>query len=491
MRAGPKRAVTAEPLDLSGLPISGSARVAAFAEHYLVIPQGKGAKRPFRLRDWQLELVESLVPTNGDRPRQGVITLPRGNGKSALASVLATYFLFADDTESAEVLCVATTEVQARIVFNRVRRMIELSTELSARVQVFADRMYLPQTDSTIAPLPAMEAALQGYSPTFAVVDELSFVPEEVWQSMTLASGKREHSLVLGISTPGDNRESVLWNLVDYGRNNPKSKSFYLKEFASPLDADISDESAWQIANPALGDFLSLDALRLDASTAREDAFRRFRMGQWTSGASAWLSAEQWASCADPGHSVDSRQPVVLAFDGSISDDCTALTGCTVPVAGELPHLFTVQIWVKDAPGWTVDRDEVDATLADSFDRYNVVELVADPYGWRDPLQRWAKRYGNTRVIEFPSYVVSRMAPFTDSLATAIRQREVTHDGNPVMALHVANARAKTTSAGDVIVKDRKMSPRKIDSAVTSVMAFGRANWHSANPRKTRRLMAM
>src|SRR5688572_15277000 len=111
VRAGPKRAVTAEPLDLSGLPECGAARVAAFAEQFLQVPQGKGAKTPFVLRHWQLEIVESLVPTTGDRPRQGIITLPRGNGKSALASVLAAYFLFADRVESAEVLCIATTEV--------------------------------------------------------------------------------------------------------------------------------------------------------------------------------------------------------------------------------------------------------------------------------------------------------------------------------------------------------------------------------------------
>lgn len=76
------------------------------------IPQGKGAKTPFVLRQWQQDIVGGLIPETGDRPRQGVISLPRGNGKSALASVLAAYFLFADTTEGAEVLCVATEELR-------------------------------------------------------------------------------------------------------------------------------------------------------------------------------------------------------------------------------------------------------------------------------------------------------------------------------------------------------------------------------------------
>jgi phage terminase large subunit-like protein len=370
--------------------------------------------------------------------------------------------------------------------------MIELSPLLLEQVQVFSDRIYLPNTDSTITPLPGLEGALQGYSPTLAIVDELAFVREELWSAMTLASGKREHSLVLGISTPGTSRDGVLWQLVEYGREHPADGSFYLKEFAAPLDADVHDEGAWAVANPALGDFLSVDALRLDARTAREDNFRRYRMGLWTSGASAWLSAQAWADCADTSRVVTPREPVVLAFDGSISDDCTALTGCTIPPTdADKPHLFVIEIWAKDEPGWTVDRDKVDAAVHAAFKRYDVREMVCDPYGWREAINRWAKRYGSERVLEYPSYIVSRMAPATDGLATAVRQGQVTHDGNPVLAQHVANARAKNTQVGDVIVKDRKSSPRKIDSAVTSIMAFGRAHWHLQHPRKSRRLVAI
>ncbi len=491
MKAGPKRQVTVPQLDLSHLPVNGERRVSAFAEEFLCIPQGKGAKKPARLRPWQKQIVRGLMPGRGARPRQGVVSMPRGNGKSGLAAVLAAYFLFADGVEGAEVLCVATDERQARIVFNRVRRMIELNPVLEEQVQVFQDRIYVPSTDSALFPLPSVVDALQGYSPTFAIVDELHYVKEDVWEAMTLASGKREHSLVLGISTPGDNRDSVLYRLCEYGRQNPSDKAFFFREYAAPIGADLHDEAVWKVANPALGDFLSADAIRLDARTAREDNFRRYRLGQWVNGASAWLPRDEWDRCADTSVTVTAKTRVVLAFDGSISDDSTALTGCTVPSDGSKPHVFVLNVWAKDEPGWTVDRDEVDAAVKDAFRRYNVVELVADPYGWRTEIQRWAKRYGATRVVEFPSYVLSRMAPFTDSLTTAIKQQTLTHDGNDVLAQHLANARAKSTVYGDVIVKDRKGSPRKIDAAVTTVMAYGRADWHAANPKKKRRLVTM
>src|SRR5690625_6565380 len=86
--------------------------------------------------------------------------------------------------------------------------MIELNSELSQRVQVFQDRIYVPNTASELRPLPAEPNALQGYDPTLMIVDELHVVTDRVWESVSLAAGKRPESLTLAISTPADNTES-------------------------------------------------------------------------------------------------------------------------------------------------------------------------------------------------------------------------------------------------------------------------------------------
>jgi phage terminase large subunit-like protein len=180
--------------------------VDAFAREYLRVPKGTGAGEPFRLRRWQLDIVRAMFPGRGVRPRQGVVSMPRGNGKTGLAAVLALYGLFADEVQGAQVLTVASDERHARHVFNACRRMIELDGRLAEQVQVFQDRIYVPHTDSTLAPLPAEPAALQGWDPTLAVVDELHVVGEATWEAMALASGKRDHSLTLAISTPAGHR---------------------------------------------------------------------------------------------------------------------------------------------------------------------------------------------------------------------------------------------------------------------------------------------
>jgi phage terminase large subunit-like protein len=223
MRAGPKAEVTAPPLDLSALPPSGGARVVAFCETFLHVPKGIGARQPLRLRPWQVEIVCGLF--DAPRPRQGLVSIPRGNGKSTLAAALGLYGLFADGVEGAQVLCVASDERQARIVFNAARRMIELEPLLDERCQVFQSRLYLPHTDSTLLTLPAEMGALQGYDPSLAVVDELGVVTRDVWESVSLAAGKRDTSLTLAISTPAADLDSVRRRRRLSGSGPPRRRS--------------------------------------------------------------------------------------------------------------------------------------------------------------------------------------------------------------------------------------------------------------------------
>ena len=489
MKMGPKRAVTAEALDLSELPEKRDyRRIDAFARRFLKVPKGTGAGEAFRLRPWQRQLVKAMYPPTGRRPRQGVVSMPRGNGKSALAAVLALYGLYADGVQGAQVLVVASDERQARIVFNAARRMIELSPELAEQCQVFTDRIYVPSTDSTLAPLPAEPAALQGWDPSLTIVDELHVVTERVWDAMALAAGKREESLTLAISTPADSLDSVMWRLVEYGRENPDDRGFSLVEYSAPDGCELTDRDAWKAANPALGDFLHADAVEALLRTTREDAFRRYRLGQWVGAADAWLPWGLWDSCATDRRLPDDGTPVVLAFDGSASGDSTALMGATLD---PVPHLFKVALWEapENDPQWRVPRGQVSAMVDAAMDRWDVRELAADPWGWRSELEEWGARHGG-RVVEWNTAHAGRMAPATDRLYAALADSEVTHDGDEEVAVHVGNAVAKRTAMGAVVSKDKRGSSRKIDAAVAMIVAHDRAAWHRANPPKRRRVVA-
>ncbi len=469
MRAGPKREVTADPLNLDGLPRSGGDRVIAFIQAFLLTPKGTGAKHPFLLRQWQKRIVRGLF--DEPRPRQGLVSIPRGNGKSTLAAALGLYGLLGDGVEGAQVLTVASDERQARIVFNAARRMVELNPELVARVQVFQDRLYVPGTDSVLAPLPAEPGALQGFDPSLCIVDELHVVGAPVWEAMSLASGKRDLSLVLAISTPAADSESVMWKLVEHGRVGD-DPSFYFQEFAAPTGCDVADEDAWEAANPALDDFLHRDALRATLRTSRESSFRRFRLGQWAGAEDTWLPEGAWEACVDASAVVEDGAEVCVGFDGSYNGDVTALVVASV---ADRPHVDVVAVWERPehAHGWEVPIVEVEDAIRQACRRWKVREIACDPFRWGRSMQ--VLEAEGLPIVEFPQSA-ARMTPATQRLYEAVTTKAMTHSGDRLLARHVANATLKVDGRGQRLSKEHKHSTRRIDCAVALVMGFDRAS---------------
>lgn len=478
LKAGPKAPVTLDPLDFSGWPLDRAARRIRFVDTFVVVPKGKGALKPLKLRGWQREIIDGAF---ADGVRSALVSLPRANGKTALAAALAVAELFAGPP-SAEVLVVASDQRQAGIALNMARRMIELNPELAGRAHIYKDKIVVPQNDATMIALPADPAALHGWDASLLIVDELHVVTEAVWEAVTSASGKRPESLTLAISTPSTSVDSMMWRLVEHGREGT-DPAFFLKEFGAPDGCATDDREAWAIANPALGDFLAADGMEAARRTLREPVFRQLRLGQWVKGSEAWLPFGAWAQCEGADLELGGAR-VVLAFDGSASGDSTALVGCTV---GPNPHVFVVGAWENPGdPQWRVPRADVDLAVDMAFDKYDVVELAADPWGWRSEIEGWAKRHGERRVIEWNTALAARMAPATDRFYQAVVAQTLTHDGDHRLAAHLAHAVAKSTPQGDLVTKDKRNSPRKIDLAVAAIVALDRATHHANTKRRAR-----
>ena len=78
------------------------------------------------------------------------------------------------------------------------------------------------------------------------------------------------------------------------------------------------------------------------------------------------------------------------------------------------------------------------------------------------------------------------MAPATDRLYQAVVTQTVSHDADPRMAAHLAHAVAKRTPMGDLVQKDKRASPRKIDAAVAAIVALDRAAFHTTKSTRKR-----
>jgi phage terminase large subunit-like protein len=396
MKAGPKAAV-----DDSVLPwrprATGAARFAKFCEKFIRVPKGKGALSPLRLRDWQLDLGGSILDPD-PQPRTAGWMLPRGQGKSSLVAALGIYDLF-EGGEGAVVCVVAVDERQAGIVFGIARRMVELNDELASRCQVFKERLVIPARDAQFHCLPAEPKRLEGLDYTLAILDEAGAANRDSYEVLTLAQGKRERSTLVAIGTPGPNLDNqVLLDLRNYAAEHPDDTSLVWREFSAAgfEDHPVDCGHCWELANPALDDFLHRDALHaLLPPKTREDTFRRARLCQLASGIdNAFLPPDVWDGLAT-GEPVPDGAEVVVALDGSFSDDTTALLAGTVSTT---PHFDVVKVWerpTRDDSEYRVLVAEVEDTIRQACKRWQVVEIVADPSrlpGWLVCFPCWARR---------------------------------------------------------------------------------------------------
>lgn len=482
MRAGPKRAVdpTLPPFRSAK---SGAERFAAWCAKYIRVPKGTGARKPLRLRPWQVDLVGSVLDAPV-QPRTAGWMLPRGQGKSSLMAAWGVYELFTGG-EGASVCVVAVDERQAGIVFGIARRMVELNDELASRCQVFKQHLYIPDRDARFACLPADPKGLEGLDYTLAILDEAGVASPDAYEVLTLAQGKRERSTLVAIGTPGPQpHEGVLASLRAYADEHPGDTSFVWREFSAdafphhPVDC----RHCWELANPALGDFLHEDALvALLPPKTREATFRRARLCQFaTDESGAFLPPGVWDDLST-GVGIPDGAEVVVALDGSFSDDTTALLVATV---SDRPHLDVVGVW-EPAEGERIPIAEVEQAVRDACKRWQVVEIVADPFRWQRTLQ--ALEAEKLPIVEFP-HSPARLTAATSDLYGAATNGLLTHSGDARLAAHIGAAVIREDARGMRLDKaSRRRNARKIDLAACAVMAHSRATWRATRPKKRRR----
>jgi phage terminase large subunit-like protein len=435
---------------------------------------GRDAGKLIVLRPWQHDILHGLFDTGGQpNHRYGYIGLPRKNGKSTLGAALALYALVALGEPGAQVYSCAGDRKQASIVFDEAKRMVQQS-ELREVVRV--QRWHLEGPRNSVYRVLSADAELQqGLNPSFVIFDEVHVQPNrDLWDAMVLGMGARERPMIVGITTAGFDRTTLAWDLYERGQ---RGELYYWWQEPTDPNADWRDEAVWAQANPALGDFLRMEALREDSRITPESSFRRYHLNQWTTTHSAWLPHGVWQACEDKVRAVTPDEPVVLFLDGSWANDSTGIVGCTIRAPH---HLFKVGLWTPDAGLGHIDMGAVERGLRGALAAYNVREVAFDPRGFQDFFSRFEAE--GFPVTEWQTNSLNRMVPACEEFYRAVLSKGITHDGDPSLAQHLANAVLKEDRYGSRIVKESKTSARKIDLAVCAVGALSQAMLAAAMP---------
>lgn len=132
-------------------------------------------------------------------------------------------------------------------------------------------------------------------------------------------------------------------------------------------------------------------------------------------------------------------------------------------------------IWNPAEWGGSIPRGEVAAAVDEVFDYFTVARLYADPPDWRTEIGEWALQHGEEHVIEWPTYRTTPMHAALDRFITDLTTARVTHDGCPLTAVHMANAR-KIARAGQRYILGKPEQHQKIDAAMAAVLAHEAAS---------------
>jgi phage terminase large subunit-like protein len=441
------------------------------------------------LRTWQHEILKSIFELKEDgrrRYRRGLLMMPRKNGKSILASGIALYSLFTE--MGAEVAIVAGDRAQARIVFRECARMVELDPILSRKLRVLRDVIEYPETGSVLRVLSADASRAEGYNFSTVIFDEVHVQPDDkLWATVNLGSGTRRNPLVLGISTAGAKINtrgafSLCYSLWQYGQRIETGEivddSFYFKWFSAPDNLVWDDPETAKLANPAFGDFLDPEDFAAAARSLPRNEYETKRLNRWVTSSEAFLPTGTWDACKDDQIILNREDAIVLGFDGSFSNDSTAIVACRVSDKA----FFVLGHWERpiDAElNWRVPVEEVETKMLEICQAYTVQEIVCDPFRWQRSMEAWQQL--GLPVVEFPQ-TPNRMVPATAAFYDAVVNVRVKHNGDPSLARHAANATPYYSRNGLMIRKESKTSLKRIDLLVAAVMAHSRAGTLGSAP---------
>lgn len=169
---------------------------------------------------------------------------------------------------------------------------------------------------------------------------------------------------------------------------------------------------------------------------------------------------------------------VCLGLDGSENNDWTAIQAETIDGLSFTPRYGPDRrpaIW--DPAEWNgeIPRSEVHAAVDEIFSTFRVKRMYNDPHGWYSEIGDWSLLYGEDVVFEWPTNKIDRMYSEIKRFEVDLAQGRIRHDGCPIAAVHVANAKKKA-KPGQKYVLDKPSDHQKIDVVMSKILAHAAAS---------------
>lgn len=428
----------------------------------------------FKLDPWQADLIRRVLEVYPDgheragelRYRQCVISMGRQNGKSVLGAIFGLHALLRSPGQL--VIGIASSADQARIIYERTMHVIQSNPSLAKLFSKLTDTRGIRSKDGGKYEIKAATAsALQGLPVNFALIDELHLLKTELWTSLVNGAASKKSSLVLGITTAGDENSILLKDLYETGikavAGDSSLERFGFFEWCAPEarvpdnDTDLLD---WlKQANPALA------AGRIDAENVLSDVRAmpavdviRYRLNKFVSASNNFIALDTWLTCGRPNNYVwPTESRPVFAIDRS-PDWGYATVAAAVKDDKGVVHTEVVASIVKPTMPQLVD-------IATRLTKHSPSTFVVDGYGMRDLAQELKRR--GMPVTVFTQGDIINASSWFYARAT---QKKIRHANDPLLAMQLTRTVRK--NIGDSYRISRKDSSTEIDAVMATVCAM-------------------
>lgn len=294
----------------------------AKAERYLKLAQKfvhiKGSWDPPEIiyLPWQKFIFANIFGfidnrTGERRFRIAHVEVPRGQGKSAMASQCVLYMLALDNPKGNEISCVASKTDQARIVLDSSRAMAKKQPDYlkATGVEVLQHKIVHDKSDSFVRALSSDDKSLDGLNDILVVMDELHAVPQDLFDVIYSGLSKRRDSLMLCITTAGLSQTTVGFGRSNYAKKVARGEIEDQQLFSIIYTIDEGDdpwkESSWKKANPSYGFSVDPITLAAKANSARHNvseqaSFLVKHLDMWISHGSSYFDMNRLDKCKNP-----------------------------------------------------------------------------------------------------------------------------------------------------------------------------------------------
>lgn len=420
--------------------------------------------------DWPVEHLRGQL-----RFRQVVVSMGRQNGKSVIGAVLALYLL-AMHLRGPRVGGFASRDSQAKIVYDRVKYAVENNPALSMLIRATETRGIHLRSGGIYQTFPASEDRAQGEPFTGAIYDELHIGLAALWDAIILGQRSRRNSLLIGITTAGDDDSALLIRLYLDGQAAIDGADERFGFFVWEAPDDTLTEAGVIAANPAVAcgrvdlETTMAEAVKMwraprdESGVVGRDRVIRYTLNRFVEGsADTWASLTAWnAGAAD---AVELEGAIVYGLDQTLANDWGTITA-NVYADG---RIFTHLVASFEAP--TFDRLlEACKRLA----RRGPCKFALDA--------ATLKALGKALVEEGLDVVVYGADDMRQAAATAkalIGRRAVIHPGDPLAKLQMGRAKRRVLPEGERV--SRTLSTGDVDAVIATVVGVQAAHTDADN----------